>query len=196
MASVFDDILVTGIRQGQVPGRTQAARDWFRQKARQTTNNKIYPTNMLDQDKRKPTLGPGRMFYFRYDPKTKKTLPYYDTFPLIFMVGPAKGGFYGINLHYLPPQLRAKLMDSLYDLANNKRFDETTKLRMSYDILNSASKFRFYKPTFKHYLTRHVRSRFLEVESVEWDIALFLPNERFEKATKQKVYADSRNMLR
>ena len=118
------------------------------------------------------------MYHFRYDPKGAKTLPYYDKFPLIFMVGPAAGGFYGINLHYLPPQLRAKLMDSLYD------------------ITNSASKYKFFKPTFKHYLSSQVKSEFIEINSTEWDTALFLPTERFEKARKSKVFADSRRMLK
>ena len=61
---------------------------------------------LLDQfDRSKPLSG--RMFHFLYDPKGKKTLPYYDRFPLIFMVEKAKGGFYGLNLHYLPHKERA-----------------------------------------------------------------------------------------
>ena len=135
------------------------------------------------------------MYHFMYDPKTKKDLPYYDRFPLIFMVKAAKGGFYGINLHYLPPALRAKLMDSLYDITNNKRYDDTTKLKITYDVLNSASKYKYFKPTFKHYLTAHVRSKFMEINADEWDTALFLPTERFEKAKKTKVWADSRKMI-
>jgi hypothetical protein len=42
--------------------------------------------------------GVGSMQMFFYDPKTKETLPYYDTFPLVVVVGPAEGGFYGLNL--------------------------------------------------------------------------------------------------
>lgn len=111
------------------------------------------------------------------------------------MVGPAVGGFYGINLHYLPPQLRAKLMDSLYEIKNNSRYDESTKLRISYEILNSSSKFKFFKPTFKHYLTSNVRSKFIEINATEWDVALFLPTERFMKAKKTRVWADSRKRI-
>ena len=135
------------------------------------------------------------MYHFQYEPKTAEKLPYYDRFPLIFMVGPAPGGFYGINLHYLPPQLRARLMDSLYEIKNNSRYDETTKLRISYEILNSSSKFKFFKPTFKHYLSSNVRSKFIEINSTEWDVALFLPTERFMKAKKTRVWADSRKRI-
>ena len=137
----------------------------------------------------------GRMYHFMYAQKHAKTLPYYDKFPLIFMVAPAPGGFHGINLHYLPPKLRAMLMDSLYDITNNTKYDESTKLKLSYDVLNSASKYRFFKPTFKHYLSSQVRSKFIEINSTEWDTALFLPTERFEKAKKTKVWSDSRKMI-
>lgn len=41
----------------------------------------------------KNRVGSGQMYMFYYDPKHKKTLPYYDRFPLIIMVGPAEGGF-------------------------------------------------------------------------------------------------------
>ena len=100
-----------------------------------------------------------------------------------------------MNLHYLPPTLRARLMDALYDLSSNNRYDESTRLKLSYDILNSAAKFKFFKPTIKMYLNKHVRSRFLLIDSVEWDMALFLPTERFEKAGKSTVWADSRRMI-
>lgn len=196
MATLFDDILAQGVRKGQIPSRTQEARDWFREKARTQRSARAYPANLLKEGGTKVSSPKvGHMYHFRYDPKGKQTLPYYDTFPLIFMVGPAPGGFYGVNLHYLPPKLRAKLMDALYDIASNTRYDENTKLRISYDILKSASKFKYFKPTFKHYLSAHVNSQFLKIDSAEWDIALFLPTERFQKGKKSKVFADSRKMI-
>ncbi|MEK9696010.1 MAG: hypothetical protein VW270_09605 [Candidatus Poseidoniales archaeon] len=196
MASLFDDILVQGVRSGQIPARTQQARDWFREKARTQRSARAYPANLMKETGDKvdsPRIG--FMYHFYYDPKGKGTLPYYDRFPLIFMVGPAPKGFYGINLHYLPPKLRATLMDNLYSVTSNQRYDEGTKLRISYSILKGASKYRFFKPTFKHYLTANVNSQFLKIDSAEWDIALFLPTERFEKAGKSRVFADSRKAV-
>ena len=134
------------------------------------------------------------MFY--YDAKHKDTLPYFDRFPMIFPFKKVDGGFLGINLHYLPLLYRAKLMDSLYELTSNDRYDETTKLRLSYKLLESASKYKYFKPTVKHYLTDHVRSRFLYVYPSEWDIALFLPLERFQGATKQVVWSESRKAIK
>ena len=195
MASKFDEILAQGVRAGQIPARTQAARDWFRNKARGTSAT---PEAIVRGEKAryKNRVSMGKMYLFNYDPKTKATLPYYDRYPLIFPVQGAPGGFYGINMHYLPYVLRARLMDALYDLSSNERYDERTKLRLSYDILKGATKYKAFKPTFKRYLSSHVRSRFIEINSSEWDIALFLPLESFAKASKGSVWADSRKMAK
>jgi len=195
MATVFDDLLVKGVRQGHIPARTKDARNWFRTKAQKIGRTRVQPEDMLRENKTVDNVEIGNMYHFKYDPKHKKTLPYYDTFPLIFMVGAADGGFYGINLHYLPPKLRAKLMDELYSLTSNNRYDEKTKLMISYKILQGASKMKYFKPTFKHYLADHVKSKFIKVDSAEWDIALFLPTGRFKFATTQKVYSDSRKQF-
>jgi hypothetical protein len=196
MATVFDNILLRGVRSGQIPSRTKEAREWFRNIAKNTRGNQTKPERLLQASDNKVTrVLPGRMYHFFYDPKHKDTLPYFDIFPLIFMVGKAQDGFYGINLHYLPPPLRAKLMDSLYTISSDKRYDENTKLRISYNVLNGAAKYRYFKPCFKHYLYRHVESRFIEIFSSEWDIALMLPTQRFRFANQQKVWSDSRKMI-
>jgi hypothetical protein len=191
----FDSMLAQGVRAGQIPARTQAAREWFRDTAAKST---ISPNALMKEDKSRLTTRAtiGQMYAFFYDPKHKKTLPYYDRFPLIFKVNNVENGFTGINLHYLPPPLRAKLMDSLYELTTNTLYNDNTKLKLSYDLLNSASKFRYFKPTLKRYLNDHVKSRFLKIASVEWDMALFLPTERFEKATKSSVWKESRSIIR
>ncbi len=101
-----------------------------------------------------------------------------------------------LNLHYLPLQLRAQLMDALYDITNNNRYDESTKLKLSYSVLKGAEKFKLFQPTFKRYLNSQVRSRFVLIEPAEWDIALWLQSEQFQGASKTKVWADSRKIIR
>ena len=44
----------------------------------------------------------GGLYFFYYDPKTKDSLPYYDTFPLVLALERYNDGFLGLNLHYLP----------------------------------------------------------------------------------------------
>ena len=194
MAIVFDDLLAKGVRAGEIPARTDGARSWYRDKARTT---RVTPDRLIKSDKERLTskVMVGRMYHFFYDPKHKKTLPYYDRFPLIFPFKKVRGGFLGINLHYLPLRLRAKLMDELYGLTRDNRYDENTRLRISYNVLNGAAKYKYFKPCVKHYLTPHVKSRFLEVYAAEWDIALFLPTEKFVGSNKKAVHADSRKMI-
>jgi hypothetical protein len=134
----------------------------------------------------------GRMFFYQYDPKHKKTLPYYDRFPLIFMVDKAEGGFYGLNLHYLPPKWRAIFFDRLTDYTNNKKYNRTTRLKLSYDLLKGSSRLSLFGPCFKHYLTDHVKSRIIEVPADQWESILFLPTEQFVKAKASKIWNDSR----
>lgn len=197
MAKIFDDILLKGVHSGQMPARTEDARKWFRAKAQSTrmTGNARPEQILRSTDNKVTRVLPGRMYHFFYDPKTKEQMPYYDMFPLIFMVKKAPGGFYGLNLHYLPPQLRAKLMDGLYAYASDDKYDENTRLRMSYQLLSNASKLRWYKPCFKRYLYNHVESKFIPIQPSEWDIALMLPTQRFAYASKQKVWADSRKSI-
>ncbi len=137
----------------------------------------------------------GSMYMFFYDPKHKKTLPYYDSFPLVIVLDEAKGGFLGLNLHYLPPILRAKFLAALMDTTNNQKFDESTKFKSTYQQLKAASKLRYFKPCIKHYLTDHVRSRFAKVEAPEWEIATFLPMADWQKSSGSNVYKESRKSL-
>ena len=191
----FDQIISKGVRSGQIPVRTQQARDWFRDTASKIKN--INEGNLLrSRDALTNRIEIGKMYMFSYDPKTKKDLPYYDTFPLIFPFNTAPDGFMGINLHYLPYILRAKLMDLLYNYVNDPKLDDTARLKITYSILSGAATHKYIKPCVKRYLTSQIRSKFINIVPVEWDIALFLPVSNFQKASEQKVWADSTKMVR
>lgn len=192
----FNQILIRGINSGQIPARSKRAREWFRTETKKTITT-VSTTEFMRENRAKMVSAPkvGNMYMFFYDPKMKKKLPYYDRFPLIFPIRKTEKGFLGINLHYLSPILRAKLMDALYMLVNNEKYDETTKLRISYNILNGVTRYKWFKPTVKKYLFDHVRSRFILINSAEWDIALMLPTERFVKSNKQNVWRESKNAI-
>ena len=128
MATLFSDILAKGIRQGQIPARTKSAREWYRNQATLKAGKEITAEAILstkDKGRAKGELRGdqvyGSMYFFEYDPKHKATLPYYDRFPLIFPINKVKGGILGMNMHYLPPKMRAQLMDALYTVASSKR---------------------------------------------------------------------------
>lgn len=193
MATIFDNIITQGVRAGQIPARTDQARSWYRDTAKQFGKN-INEKSLLNKDKTRlvSQIKPGNMYMFMYDPKFKETLPYYDRFPMIFPFRVEGDRFWAINLHYLPHRIRAQLMDSLYDLVNNQRYDESTRIQGTFELLNRAARSRWIKPCVKQYLFSQMKSRFMYVYPSEWDIALFLPLERFSKATSSQVWADSK----
>ena len=195
MASIFDEVLTKGVRAGQMPARTEDARKWYRDTAQSYKRLDERSIMKSDTARLTNTIMIGSMYMYYYDPKHKATLPYYDRFPMIFPFRVESDRFWGLNLHYLPHTLRARLMDALYDTATNQRFDESTKLRMSYKMLQSASKIKFFEPCVKQYLYSQLNSKFLYVYPSEWDIALFLPLERFAKASKTQVWSQSKKMV-
>lgn len=194
-AKLFSDILLKGIKAGQIPNRTDTARKWFREQGKRA--GKINETKLLkdSKDQFRNRVFPGRMYFYFYDAKHKKTLPYFDRVPLIFVLSPAEGGFLGLNMHYLPLPLRAKLMDAFYSVTNNNKFNQTTKLKLTYELIKDAKKFKWFKPAIKHYLKKQVRSKFILVDAADWDTALFLPLARFQGASQTKVWKDSRAII-
>jgi len=192
--SYIDKLQATAFKAG-VEKNTKKSLEWFKKELQgmRTVNRQTLLNDENLKLRSRPL--PGRMFMYFYDPKHKKTLPYYDRFPLIFMVEKAKGGFYGLNLHYLPPKQRAIFFDRLTDYSTNKKYDLTTRLRLSYNLLKGASKLCMYGPCFKHYLTKHVRSNIVEVPASEWETILFMPTENFKKKNKDQVWAESRKSI-
>ena len=189
-------------RREGVKGVRKKAIDFFRSNVKRLgksiTGSKLIrmkPENLRS----KGNLAIGKMYFFMYDPKLKKKLPYYDRFPLIFVLtrkGTKSGaGFLGLNLHYLSPKDRAIFLANLIEITNNKKYDETTRLKVTYGMLKSTAKLSRYKPTIKQYLNKHVKSRFLMIPADDWIIATFLPTAQFEKASPMKVWADSRKMF-
>ena len=194
MSNLFQKLELAAFRKGITP-RTAESRAWFQKQAGylgRINNNALLKEPALKTESEQI---PGGMFMYFYDPKTKDTLPYYDKFPLTVIVGPAPGGFTGLNLHYLPMVLRAKLLDALMDITSDKKYDDNTKFNLTYNTLKKASSMRYFKPCFKRYLTANVKSRFARVPASEWEIATFLPTASFEKASKTAVWADSRGMI-
>lgn len=199
MASqVFDKILQDAVRKGVVPNKSRESVTWFRRRAQGVPTTAVSPSRMLsdaDSSRFENRVELGSMYMFMYDPKTKADLPYYDRFPLIFPVGKAPNGFYGLNMHYLHPRLRAVLFDRLTEDFTHSSPNGRDHIIARYKVLKAASKYRYFEPCFKHYLNRQVKSRFIYIAPAEWNMALFLPTERFEKATKQEVWKDTIQQL-
>jgi len=98
----------------------------------------------------------GHMYIFEYKAKTAKKLPYYDEFPLVYVIKATRHEFWGLNLHYMTPKKRAwvvkRLMEGRIDAPRN---------------------------CFHKYITSHVDGYLLDLAAAEWASAILLPIETF-----------------
>lgn len=174
------------------------SRSWFDQQVLLMSRQAITPPKVLkgNPEQLKTVIIPGKLYMFLYDPKLKNELPYYDRFPLVFPFRKVQGGFLGLNMHYLPYQLRIRLLDNLMQYASNAKLNEATRIKYSWALIDGVSRFSGAIPCVKHYLDNHVRSAFREVPSYDWATAMLLPVERFVGATTQQVWLESKRKMR
>ena len=164
--------------------------DWFRDKIKEF--GQPGAMDLIRDGKQRRTPFFGRLNMFFYDPKLKTKLPYYDTFPLVLPLERYPDGFLGINFHYLPINLRIRLLDRMVDFSNNTKFDESTTLDVDYTGVKGI---RLVKRTLKRYLSGRVKTNFRRIDADEFTVATLLPVQRFSKASADTVYSDSRSMI-
>lgn len=192
----FDRIRERMYREGIQP-LTQQARNWLKdniRKAASPSQAEIFRRSKVANTITNAFIG--QMFFYSYDAKWKDELPYWDAFPLTVITSLSNTGWMGINLHYLPIDLRIFLLGTLLGYADNTSLDNVKRLQISADFLKAFSQSSVALPCVKQYLADHVASYLLPVQPVDYEIAVFLPVEQFQKATKQRVWQDSRRMSR
>jgi hypothetical protein len=155
---------------------------WFSSKAKdaQSQRRAIFAT----EERARSVITPGKMIFFKYQPKGEATLKYFDRYPLVLPIKRYGNGFLGLNIHYLDYPVdngnTPRLLKKLHEFATNNQLDSTTKVRLSYNMLKQSIKtMKLAKPTIKRYLLSHVRSRFIEVHANEWEMAAALPVQLF-----------------
>tara|TARA_B100001175_G_scaffold158191_1_gene133991 strand:+ start:6254 stop:6952 length:699 start_codon:yes stop_codon:yes gene_type:complete len=116
-----------------------------------------------DQNQIRRWVVSGHMYLFEYKAKTANKLPYYDEFPLVYVIKATRSEFWGLNLHYLTPKRRAWVVKRLFD----GRIDAPRKC-------------------FHKYLTSYVDGFFLDLASSEWASAILLPVENFVHTSKKQ----------
>ena len=180
-----------------IKAKSRQAMDWFKSIVKKT-RAAAFPASTgrseLTGDRNigvtgRPTIG--QMYLFQYDAKFKDILPYWDVWPLIFPFDYATDGFYGINLHYLPPTDRINLMLRLIKSAGAARkMDENYRLKLSYQIITS---FKPARPCIKRYLFSHVQGAgFYGIGGNDWSYAASLPLHKFKGAGTGTVWGDSK----
>lgn len=184
-ASKLDQV----IKSGNIQTVAKSSIDWFKEstfresgKLRGSLKNKTSLQSSL--------LIPGHMYFFGYSAKGKDDLPYWDAFPLVFPLEDQGQHFLGLNMHYLQPNLRAKLFDVLAKSVKGKIGNQV--LNISYQTLKSASKYKLFQPCLKKYLKSHMTTRFIHVPSEAWQDAIFLPVADWKNSTHEHVWKNTR----
>ena len=161
-------------------GGEKKSLSWYRAAVKQEASSYKKNFNKYILDERKDRAGAakeqdrnelrrhtvaGHLYMFEYKAKMK-WLPYYDRFPLVYVIKAAgKDEFWGANLHYMSPKKRLiatkKLMNGRIDIP---------------------------KRCFHKYLTAHVDGLFLDLAASEWDTAILLPTEDYVKDLNGRVF--------
>jgi hypothetical protein len=171
MATIFDKIR-------QDVGDRELSLTWYKRKVSELAS-RISAGRLMREGKILKTPGFNQLNFFRYNPKTKAILPYYDVFPLVMPIDSAPGGFLGINFHYLPIPLRMRLLETLA----KRNFDgDYSKLK----------NIKLIKPCVKHYLKSQFASGFYRLDELDYAPAIFMPVQSFKKAGMSAAHRDAR----
>ena len=109
-----------------------------------------------DQNVNRRRVFPGHLCFFEYKAETE-SLPYYDKYPLVYILKVEGAAFYGANLHYLDPRNKRKIViEKLQD-----------------------GKIDIPKVIIHKYLYKRCKSLFLDLAKQEWIKASALPVEDF-----------------
>ena len=132
----------------------QVSEDFFRSRL----IDELGSTNFDDDATDTAGFAPGQLYFFTYSAQTKQ--PYYDMYPLSYVIEYQKGGFLGCNLHYVPLTQRDELAISL---------------------LNNSAQGAVAVPrqTLHKYLYTGVRGTPYRIPNAEWSDVAQLPTERF-----------------
>ena len=184
------------IAKSKVATLNKASFRWLAGRVSFLMGNKSIPGAMKpDNYKTKKLFAPGDMFLYHYDAKTKDKLPYWDMFPCTIVIGMYPDGFLGLNLHYLPPNIRFSFTNKLIQMAQLAPGDTRARMQISYDILKGSQRLNAYVPCVKRYLIGHVRSTMMRVFPHEWALVVHLPVANFQKAAPSQVYTESRKKI-
>ena len=152
---------------------------WYRN-AVSAIADRVSARRLMSQGKLNGRPSIGRLNMFFYDPKYKKTLPYYDTFPLVLPIERIPGGFAGINFHYLRPGARFRLLENLQRFSVRNEISSRNRFDVSYD---RGKNIPMVKNTIKKYLFNHVRSSFLRIDYDKAALSVYLPVAQFKKGS-------------
>jgi hypothetical protein len=138
----------------------------------------------------------GQLVFFKYKPQNetfKERNTYYDKYPLVLVTETYRGGFSGVNVHYIDPIHRQFLFDVIMRGLPAIRASEEwrTRLRVSYDRLKARRQFKFFRPCYRAYSWKGMKRRPIVVPFELWEEMVQSNTMRIEKARPITIFRDS-----
>jgi len=132
----------------------QVNESFFRRRLLEELGSTNFETDYADT----AGFAPGELYFFTYQAQTKQ--PYYDMYPLAYVIEMRSGGFLGCNLHYV-------------------RLNQRDELAIS--LLNNSAQGAVAVPpiTLHKYLYTGVRGTPYRIPNSEWSDVAQVPTERF-----------------
>ena len=132
----------------------QVNEEFFRRRLLEELESTNFETDYADT----AGFAPGELYFFTYQAQTKQ--PYYDMYPLAYVIEMQTGGFLGCNLHYV-------------------RLTQRDELAIS--LLNNSAQGAVAVPprTLHKYLYTGVRGTPYRIPNSEWSDVAQVPTERF-----------------
>jgi hypothetical protein len=167
---------------------------WFDEKIASMNRNRTTPNSIMLKDgvdNLTGSLNPSNLYAFYYWPKHNETLPYFDTFPLVFPFERNENSFLGLNMHYLNYPLRFSMYREMLKISGNRTLTESSKMKLNWNMIKGVSKMAPAQACVKRYLFTQVKSPFLKIDPEDWTTAMLMPLARFQGQTKESVWKDS-----
>lgn len=130
----------------------------------------------------------GKMVFFQYKAEGAADLPYWDAFPLTIFFNESKTHLWGINFHYMPPEIRLIIFREMMKIIGASHVNDKRKIVLQWQLLKSMTQNKYIKHAVKCYLKKNVNGIPVVVRPSEWHQSIMLPVENFQKAGKQHVW--------
>jgi hypothetical protein len=142
----------------------------------------------------------GQMVFFKYTPMSESFISrntYYDQYPLVLITGVYRGGFEGVNLHFVDPVKRKFLFDSIMRGLPTLKANETwrTRLMVDYDRLDARRQFKYFRPCYRRYLWKGMKRRPVVVPFELWEDMVMGNTERMKNARPVTVYRETHKQI-
>lgn len=175
---------------------------WYKETYKEIRNREVISLNIGTRFKA------GKIYKFSYSP-TSETLPYYDSTPIIISLGRIKykNSFAerGINLNYLPHEIRIHVIDLIYNSYRNSieaemkgKKSNNAELQSGLPISYNSMKVMLSSVYAQYAIRNYTVTNMTEIGNVsyeQWHKAALIQTDNFVGSTQGTVYEDYRKYI-